>query len=129
MPAGDTVLTDHQHAELVRNVSNAERMSGLKFSVYIGTLADGRTTAEQLHARLADPAASVLVAVDPADRQLEIVTGRHARVGLTNHACSLAALSMTSSFSAGDLLGGLRDGLLVLGEQGRRPPVLHANEY
>lgn len=129
MPAGDAVLTDHQHSELVRNVSNAERMSGLKFSVYIGPLADGRTSAEAMHGQLAAPSESVLVAVDPSARQLEIVTGLHARVGLTNHACNLAALSMTTSFSAGDLMGGLRDGLLVLGEQGRRPPVLHAKEF
>jgi hypothetical protein len=32
---------------------------------------------------------------------------------------------MTSSFVAGDLIGGLRDGMVILGEQGHQPPVLH----
>ncbi len=32
-------------------------------------------------------------------------------------------MSMTSSFTNGDLIGGLRDGLTVLGEQGRRNRV------
>ena len=129
MPAGDVaVLTDHQRSELTRLVQKAEKLSGLTFSVYVGALANGRETALGLHGQLQDPAVSVLVAVDPNERELHIITGRQARIGLTNHACSLAAMSMTSSFNAGDLLGGLRDGLIALGEQGRSAPVLHVRD-
>ncbi|MGA0066578.1 MAG: DUF5130 family protein [Candidatus Nanopelagicales bacterium] len=121
MPAGD--LTTAQHAEVQRLLEHAERQSGLTFSAYVGAWEGGRDGAEAMLERLANPDRSVLVAVDPAGRQLEIVTGRLARIPLDDRACGLAALSMTSSFTTGDTMGGLRDGLAVLGEHGRRMRV------
>lgn len=121
MPAGE--LSPAQRADLQRLLEHAERQSGLTFSVYLGAWEGGRGGAEALLERLADPDRSVLVAVDPAGRQLEIITGRLARIPLDDRACGLAALSMTSSFTTGDLMGGLRDGLSVLGEQARRMRV------
>lgn len=119
------MLTPGQYADLTRMIENAERMSGLAFSVYVGGLPNGRTSALERHATLADPDGTVLVAVDPDRRMCEVVTGERTRVGLTDHACHLAVLSMTSGFAVGDLMGGLRDGMVVLGEQGHVPPVLH----
>ena len=121
MPAGD--LTSGQRAEVQRLLEHAERQSGLTFSVYLGAWEGGREGAETLLERLANPDRSVLVAVDPGGRQLEIVTGRLARIPLDDRGCGLAALSMTSSFTTGDIVGGLRDGLSVLGEQARRMRV------
>lgn len=121
VPAGD--LTQAQRAEVQRLLEHAERQSGLTFSAYLGPWEGGREGAEAMLERLADPDRSVLVAVDPAARELEIVTGRLARIPLDDRACGLAALSMTSSFTTGDVMGGLRDGLSVLGEQARRMRV------
>lgn len=121
VPAGD--LTQAQRAEVQRLLEHAERQSGLTFSAYLGPWEGGRDGAEAMLERLADPDRSVLVAVDPVARELEIVTGRLARIPLDDRACGLAALSMTSSFTTGDVLGGLRDGLSVLGEQARRMRV------
>jgi hypothetical protein len=59
---------------------------------------------------------------------LVIVTGRLARIPLDDRACGLAALSMTSSFTTGDIMGGLRDGLSVLGEQARRMRVEYLDQ-
>lgn len=126
MPAGE--LTTAQQAEVQRLLGHAERQSGLTFSAYIGPWTGERAGAEVLLERLSDPDRSVLVAVDPAARSLEIVTGRLARIPLDDRACGLAALSMTSSFTTGDLIGGLRDGLAVLGEQARRMHVEHIDQ-
>lgn len=126
MPAGE--LTSAQRAEVQRLLEHAERQSGLTFSAYIGAWEGGREGAEALLERLANPDRSVLVAVDPDARHLEIVTGRLARVSLDDRACGLAALSMTSSFTTGDTMGGLRDGLAVLGEQARRMRVQHVDQ-
>jgi hypothetical protein len=126
VPAGD--LTPGQRAEVQRMLEHAERQSGLTFSAYIGAWEGERSGAEDLLQRLADPDRSVLIAVDPAARQLEIVTGRLARIPLDDRACGLAALSMTSSFTTGDTMGGLRDGLAVLGEQGRRMRVEYIDQ-
>jgi len=119
------MLTPGQYAEIARMIESAERMSGLSFSIYVGGLQGGRTAALDRHAQLAEPDRTVLVAVDPVGRRCEVVTGATARIGLTDHACQLAILSMTASFVAGDLIGGLRDGMVILGEQGHQPPVLH----
>jgi hypothetical protein len=126
VPAGD--LTPAQRAEVQRLLEHAERQSGLTFSAYVGAWSGGRPGAEAMLERLADPDRSVLVAVDPASRQLEIVTGRLARIPLDDRACGLAALSMTSSFTTGDIMGGLRDGLSVLGEHARRMRVEHVDQ-
>lgn len=92
---------------------------GLRFSVYVGDLPAGRASACERHAQLAEPAVSVLVAVDPGARAVEIVTGTRAATRLEDDSCALAIMAMTSSFSAGNLVGGLRAGLTLLGEHAR----------
>src|SRR5690606_209718 len=56
--------------------------------------------------QLPDPARSVLIAVSPNQRALEIVTGPAARRHLLDRDCKLAALSMTAAFNGGDVAGG-----------------------
>ena len=54
----------------------ADASTGLIFSVYIGDLDEPtRESAETLHGALAEPNRSVLIAVSPNQRVLEIVTG------------------------------------------------------
>lgn len=122
MPVGET-LSPGQRAELQRALRVAEEQSGLAFSLYVGPWEGGRSGAQAMHAQVADPDYTVLIAVDVAARALEVITGRQARIALDDRACALASMSMTSSFAAGDLAGGIRDGLAVLGEHGRRTRV------
>jgi Domain of unknown function (DUF5130) len=90
----------------------ADRSTGLTFSVYIGDLDEPvRGYAEKLHAQLADPDRSVLVAVSPNQRVLEIVTGAVARKRIFDREAKLAALSMVAAFGGGDLAGGIISGL------------------
>jgi uncharacterized membrane protein YgcG len=92
------------------------------FSIYVGELDEpAREHAKKLHGELADPARSVLIAVSPNDRVLEIVTGSVARKRLPDRACKLAALSMTAAFGGGDLAGGLVSGLAQMAD--------HAGKY
>jgi uncharacterized membrane protein YgcG len=99
----------------------ADSSTGLTFSVYVGDLDEPvRDTAEKLQAQLADPAHSVLLAVSPNQRVLEIVTGGAARHRLPDRACRLAALSMTASFTGGDLTGGLVSGIAQLADHAGR---------
>jgi hypothetical protein len=81
--------------------------------------------AERLHAALDAPESSVLVAVDPAARSLEIVNGEGLRHRLDDRACGLAALAMTTAFAAGDLSGGIVNGVQSLAEHARAPRTLH----
>jgi hypothetical protein len=96
----------------------ADRGTGLTFSVYVGELDEPqRGHAEKLHGQLADPDRSVLVAVSPNQRVLEVITGSEARKRIPDRAAKLAALSMAAAFGGGDLAGGLVSGLAQLTDQ------------
>ena len=96
----------------------ADRSTGLTFSVYVGDLAEPtREEALRLHDRLPDPAHSILLAVSPNQRQLLIVTGDQARRRIPDRFCSLAAMSMSSAFGAGNLANGIVEGLRMLVDQ------------
>ncbi len=90
----------------------ADQSTGLTFSIFVGGLDEPvREDAERRHRQLADPNRSVLIAISPNQRQLEIVTGQHARRRIPDTYARLAALSMVAAFGGGDLTGGIVTGL------------------
>jgi hypothetical protein len=102
-------------------------ISGLAFAVYVGDL----PSQDSVHARLAelpDPDGSVLIAVDPERRSVDIITGSYAMSRVDNHACNLAVLAFQSCAVAGDVSTGIRDALVLLAERARAPRVLHLDE-
>ena len=128
MPAGEA-FSERQRDDLARAIRIAENDTGLSFSVYVGALGDdSRGRALDLHAELGDAASATLIAVDPGGRQLEIVTGHEAKRWLDDYACGLGAISMTTQFTAGDLAGGIINGLRTLAEHARHPKTLHNDE-
>lgn len=124
MLAGE--VTPNDSDALKRALRNAEKDSGLKFSLYVGdSEGDPRRFAEDLHKSLESPDDSVLVMCDPQGRALEVVTGSHARRGLDDGECAMAVATMESSFTAGDLVGGLSHGIQQLGAAARTPRTEH----
>jgi hypothetical protein len=122
----DEIFSFHELARLDEALTMSSRETGLRFTLYIGDL--GRQTrlqAEELHARSgAHPADAVLIAVSPGQRVVEVVTGSGAARRLPDRACALAVLSMTTSFAAGDLVGGIVNGLRQLSDQAGHPAAL-----
>ena len=112
-----------QSNQISRAVLLAERRTELNWSVFVGDLGDEpRAEAESRHAAIGPAAAkTVLIAVDPDRRQLEIVTGERARTVLDDRACALAAVSMAGTFAVRDLDGGIARGILAMVEHVRRP--------
>lgn len=105
-------FTTRELLRLDRAMRVADSSTGLTFSVYVGELAgDSRAAAERLHRQLPAPRRSVLIAVSPAGRLLEIITGADARRRISDRDAKLAALSMVAAFGGGDLAGGLILGL------------------
>ena len=116
-------FTTRQLLRLDEALRVADRSTGLTFSVYVGEIQEPvREGAEKLHAQLADPGNSVLVAVSPEQRQLEVVTGSVARKRLADRDCKLAALSMAAAFGGGDLAGGIVSGLAQLADHAGKAP-------
>ena len=129
MPAGEA-FSQRQQEEVARAIRLARQQSELPVSVYVGTLeGDTRAAALRLHGALGAPAAeTVLVAVDPGARRVEIVTGPGLRRRLDDRAAGLAAMTMTSAFQAGDLSGGISSGVLALAEHAHTPRSLHTDQ-
>jgi uncharacterized membrane protein YgcG len=126
VPAGEA-FSQRQNDDIVRAIRLARQESDLPVSVYVGTLeGDPRDVARLLHGALGDEAdQSVLVAVDPGARRLEIVTGKVVRRRLDDRSAGLAAMVMTSAFQAGDLSGGIANGIISLAEHAHTPRSLH----
>ncbi len=100
-------------------VDGFERQTGMAASVYVGTT-DGADTAAFADAALGElpphHRGVVLLVVDPGRRHTVVRTDAAARLRLTDESCALATLSMTTSFGAGDLVGGIVTGLRMLGD-------------
>lgn len=114
----------------MRAIRLARQQSELPVSVYVGALdGDSRDAALRLHSALGQGAAdTVLVAVDPGARRVEVVTGGVARRRVDDRAAALAAMTMTSAFQAGDLAGGISSGVLALAEHAHTPRSLHTDD-
>lgn len=114
-----------QLARLDEALTLASRETGIDFSVYLGELgSDTRVAAEKLHASIGETAArSVLIAVSPGERVVEVVTGAAAFQRLPDRAAKLAVMSMVASFKEGDLIGGLVSGLRMLADQAGHAPA------
>ena len=122
---------DHvfSYAELARideALTMSSRETGLRFTLYIGDLGKlTRIRAEEMFTQSGDHLAeSVLIAVSPGQRVVEVVTGAGAARRLPDRACALAVLSMTGSFAAGDLVGGIVNGLRQMSDQAGHPASL-----
>lgn len=114
-----------QLARLDEALTLASRETGIDFSVYLGELgSDSRAAAEQLHASIGEGASrSVLIAVSPGERVVEVVTGAEAFQRLSDRAAKLSVMSMVASFKEGDLVGGLVSGLRMLADQAGHAPA------
>jgi hypothetical protein len=122
----DHIFSYHELARLDEALTMSSRETGLRFTLYIGDLGrQTRVTAEELHGRSGPhPADAVLIAVSPGQRVVEVVTGSAAARRVPDRACALAVLSMTGSFAAGDLVGGIVNGLRQLSDQAGHPAAL-----
>lgn len=130
MPAGEA-FSERQYDDIVRAIRLARKQSELPVSVYVGTLeGDTRALALRLHGALGAAAdETVLLAVDPGARRVEIVTGSALRRRLDDRSAGLAAIAMTSAFQAGDLAGGIVSGIRSLAEHAQVPKSLHTDAY
>ncbi len=125
----DQIFSFQELARLDEALTMSSRETGLRFTLYIGDLGKRtRSRAEELHAlSKADPSDSVLVAVSPGQRVVEVVTGAAAARRLPDRACALAVLSMTNAFASGDLVGGIVNGLRQLSDQAGHPRGLRTH--
>lgn len=103
-------------ARITETRRQAEAMSGLHFSVWVGDSHEHpRELAERLHSALSEPERSVYLVCDVKQRAVEIVTGSAARQTLTDDECLLTTRSMREVLAYGDVSEALVRGLVHLG--------------
>lgn len=126
MAAGD-LFSNADRLAIDTTIRKCEQQSRIEFSVFVGE-ADGepRPFATQLHNTLVAPSRSVLIMVDPVARAIEVVTGGFVRSKITDAEVELAIAAMQTSFAAGDLAGGIRQGITMIAEHATGPKTLHA---
>ena len=135
MAAGKPALPERTQQRIQAAIESCRSQNGLDVSVLVGDLVlddlgQFRAAAERLHAALGEERAlsAVLVVVAPGQRRLEIVTGPKVRRRVPDRVCALAALSMTTAFSGGDLAGGIVDALRQFADAAGRRDALPAHE-
>lgn len=124
----DGSLTSGQRQDVERIVQLARDICGYEFGVFVGELPAGRESAQAMHAGMHDPRAAVLVAVDAQASTMDIVTGSRVHRSLDDRTCEFALLTLHSSLQVGDLVGGIRDAVMLLAEHSRAPRTLHLDE-
>ncbi len=117
-----------QTDRLERARAAAEQQTGIAFAVRIGAI-DGEPdlVAEQILAnQVPNPRVeAVLLLVSPGDRLVHVATTAGAKRRVSDQIAGLAVLTMTSSFTVGDLVGGIVNGLRQLADAAGAPSGAH----
>jgi hypothetical protein len=124
--APDSIFGYRDLLRLDEALTMSSRETGLRFTLYLGDLGrQTRVRAEELFEQSGGHLPeSVLLAISPGQRVVEVVVGAAASRRLPDRACALAVLSMTNSFASGDLVGGIVNGLRQLSDQAGHPRSL-----
>ena len=121
---GAQVLTVRQLQDLDEVIAEAEQASGLRFAAYLGDLGpDTRSRAEELLASLGtDAPYTVLLALSPAQRTVEVATGTEASLRISDRGARVAVLSVVAACGDGDIAGALTSGIRILADQAGTVP-------
>ncbi|CAM2955135.1 DUF5130 domain-containing protein [Skermania piniformis] len=108
-------FTETELIQLDNALTDAIRQTLIRFNVYIGDLGnDPAAGADELFPRTPDPAHSVLLAVSPNQRRIEVRTGRAVADRADHRVAQLGVTAATSAFKDGDLIDGLVSAVRVM---------------
>ncbi|MDI9900293.1 DUF5130 family protein [Rhodococcus sp. IEGM 1409] len=96
-------------------LTEAIRATKVRFNAYIGDLgADPAAGADALFPNTPESERSVLIAVSPNQRTVEVRSGRAVADRVTDRVAQLGATAAVSSFSEGNLIDGLISAIRVM---------------
>jgi uncharacterized membrane protein YgcG len=129
-PGEEGGLAPRQQERIATAIDGARTDNGLDVSVLVGDLllddmSQFRPACERLHSALGDRAeTAVLLVAAPGQRRVEVVTGGGIRRRVPDRVAALAVLSMTTSFTGGDVAGGIVDAIRQIADAAGRRPAL-----
>jgi len=114
-------FSDDERLAIDNALTKATRATNTRFNVYIGDLgSDSAAGADAIFPATPDAARSVLIAVSPNDKAIEVRAGIDVPVRAKDRMCQLGATAARDSFKRGDLIDGLRSAIEVMVGEFRR---------
>lgn len=108
-------FSDPERLALDNALTEATRATGVRFTVFIGDLGgDPASDVDALFATTPDAAESVLIAVFPNARAIEVRSGRAVADRANDRVCQLGVTAASSSFRQGQLIDGLVSAVRVM---------------
>ncbi|MFJ1460620.1 DUF5130 family protein [Nocardia wallacei] len=115
-------FNDTERLLLDNTLTEATRATKVRFNIYIGELRpDPATGVEALFPSTPEAARSVLIAVSPNDRAIEVRSGRDVADRVNDRVCQLGVTAALSSFRQGELIDGLVAAVRVMAAAIGRP--------
>ncbi|QNG18346.1 DUF5130 domain-containing protein [Rhodococcus triatomae] len=112
---GDLPFGTDDLVKLDDALTAATRATKVRFNVYVGDLgADTGAGANAIFPHTPEPERSVLIAVSPNQRVVEVRGGRDVQDRVTDRIAQLGVTAAVSSFAEGDLIDGLVSALRVM---------------
>lgn len=96
-------------------LTEAIRLTGIRFNIYIGDLGESPAEgADAVFPHTPDADQSVLLAVSPNQRAIEVRSGKSVANRANDRVLQLGVTAASSSFKGGDLLDGLTSAVRVM---------------
>lgn len=108
-------FSDDERLAMDNVLTEATRATKVRFTVYIGDLgADPTAGADAVFSATPEAARSVLIAVSPNDKAIEVRSGHEVADRANDRVCQLGATAALSSFRQGELIDGLVSAVRVM---------------
>ncbi|OQS16649.1 DUF5130 domain-containing protein [Nocardia donostiensis] len=108
-------FSDEERLLMDNVLLEATRATKVRFNVYIGDLdGDPATAVDELFPTTPEAARSVLIAVSPNDRAVEVRSGKDVTDRATERVCQLGVTAALSSMRQGQLIDGLVSAVRVM---------------
>lgn len=114
-PVDNSPFSMVDRVRMDRTLTEATRRTKILWTIYIGELsATPANAARELHSTLPDPARSVLIAVSPNDKVIEVIGGDAIGQRFNDRVAQLGVSAALASFKQGDLIDGLVSAVRVM---------------
>ncbi|MEU7145938.1 DUF5130 domain-containing protein [Nocardia sp. NPDC046473] len=108
-------FSDDERLAMDNVLTEATRATKVRFNVYIGDLgADPAAGVDAIFPSTPEAARSVLIAVSPNDKAIEVRSGRDVADRANDRVCQLGVTAASSSFRQGQLIDGLVSAVRVM---------------
>ena len=115
-------FNDNERLLMDNTLTEVTRATKVRFNIYIGELgADSAAGADAIFPRTPEAARSVLIAVSPNEKSVEVRSGRNVADRVNDRICELGASALLSSLRQGELIDGLVSAVRVMGAAIGRP--------